>query len=91
LQLYQLPSLIVATTGKGKLKNVPKKKVVSEALPSKPIVEQLEILVNEVDIDKSVVSISEDDEDSDPAETCFLLLFGTLPLIEAPEFPFCNL
>jgi hypothetical protein len=51
------------------LKNFPKKKVVSEALPSKPIFEQLEIPVNEVDSDKSVVSISEDDEDSDPAET----------------------
>ena len=43
--------------------------MVSEALPSKPIFEQLEIPVNEVDSDKSVVSISEDDEDSDPAET----------------------
>ena len=61
----------VASTGRGKVKNVPKKKVVSEGLPKKTIIEQLNILApdNEGHSDKSVVSVSEDDEDSDPAET----------------------
>jgi hypothetical protein len=62
----------VASTGRGKLKNVPKKKVVSEVVTSKTMIEQSEILppVVEEDIDKTAIqSVSEDDEDSDPAET----------------------
>jgi hypothetical protein len=62
----------VASTGRGKLKNVPKKKVVSEVVTLKTMIEQSEILppVVEEDIDKTAIqSVSEDDEDSDPAET----------------------
>ena len=54
------------------MKNVPKKKVVSEGVTSKTMIEQSEILPPVVgeDIDKTaILSVSEDDEDSDPAET----------------------
>jgi hypothetical protein len=60
------------STGKGKLKTVPKKKVVADVVPVKTIIEESEILppVIEEDNDTSaILSVSEVDKDSDPAET----------------------